>query len=87
VCARRALVCAAVEKLWYYHTRNQGQVKQHISPYAQSTQNNFIHDLPQKMMRRVTSNMGDWLLPTVLLFAIPAWAESCNKDIEISERD
>lgn len=56
--------CAAslsgLHKWWKAHTRINGQVQEHISPYQQRVVSSFFKDLPAKLKHKVVDNWHFW---------------------------
>ena len=73
-------------KLWKYHRRNDGQVTQTLSPFAQDIQGSLFHNAPAKALKRVTDNIFDVLPGIVFLIAIPMWSDADFHERSIHHR-
>ena len=74
-------------KLWKYHRRNDGQVTQTLSPFAQDINGSLFHNAPAKALKRVTDNIFDVLPGIVFLIAIPMWSDADFHERSIHHRD
>lgn len=77
-------VCSGLHKWWKAHTRLNGQIIEHISPYQQKVVSTLFTNLPDKLKHKVVDNWHFW--PALLSIGyFMHWADHKYHDLHRQE--
>ena len=77
-------MCVGLHKWWKAHTRLNGQITEHISPYQQKVVSTFFKDIPGTLKHKVLGNWHFW--PALIgLGYFQYWADHRYHAIEREE--